>query len=271
MKIKNKSIIITLFITLIFINFVFAEEDKIIISINVIPEGLVDREAYVIGDFFHYNITIFNDGNREINEQFLVNITNPLEQTISSVRIYNLSIKPSEEKYIVPFQEDGKNWDVFTFDIVGTYKLTISPLEKNVKFFRCKLTFENKTCNGAVWSYNRFIYYFDAMPKWQYGLWKKGEEANNKIISANEKFEETNKKLISLTDDLVKLTKELNDATKTIKNATITMLIVALVTLLVAVYGERLQNWLRTFINGVLVLAVIIIFIILLLILTKKV
>lgn len=198
--------------------------ESLIINVQIIPEGIgTDKSAYVVGDFFHYNISLFNEGETIINDSFSVVIYNPLNETQNIIRTYSKVIHPNEEGILFPYQEGG-NWDILPFNLEGTYKMAISST-KNIKFIRCKFTLPNKRCSGEVWYYKKFHHYFSAMPKWQYNLWKKTEEANDKIISANEK-------LIGLTNDM-------NYATKTIKTATIIMLIVAIITLYVASTTEE--------------------------------
>lgn len=211
----------------------YSEDDEsLIINIQIIPEGVeTDKSAYVVGDFFHYNISLFNEGGTIINDSFSVVLYNPLNETPDiKMRIYDKVIHPNEEVILFPYQEEG-NWDVFPFNLEGTYKMVVSST-KNIKFVRCKFTLPNKKCNGGIWYYKKFNHYFDAMPKWQYDLWKKTEEVNDKLISANKKFAEANEKLIGLTDDM-------NRATETIKTATIIMLIVVITTLYIASTTEE--------------------------------
>lgn len=124
---------------------------------------------YVIGDYQTYNISINNIGNNNISTNFSVKVLDPQGNQIGKTRSFPLSLQPNEIKNFIPNQTvDGKLFDIYPFDAVGSYKIVISTDTKitfyrffpkmfnisSVYYFSCKFTFQEN-----------FVYNYDVISK----------------------------------------------------------------------------------------------------------
>jgi hypothetical protein len=212
---KLKVLFLILGFLFLFVPFSFAQEQKVDVNLEISPQEI--RDAYVVGDCFYYKINFTNTGIEIINDTFTISVFNPSRSLIDIPRTYNISIEPNSSRWIIA-KGDGENETaIFPFDTRGDYKIEIKST-KPIDFYRWFIVEEDKK---YIRQNKKFNYFFDAMPRWQYNLWKDTEEANQKIIEANQK--------------LLDLTIDLNKATKSMERATWIMVIVAFFTLCVAI------------------------------------
>jgi hypothetical protein len=137
----------------------------VVVDIEIIT-GSGSSDCYV-GDSFTYNITLTNIGNQTISSNFTVSVYNPSRDLLGSREFREFSgivlssgqvtqLFPSKEQPII---KGNKEYDVFFFDTLGSYKLQISS-SQNLLFLR-------PTEMGGYTYQAPLVFYFDAMPRWE--------------------------------------------------------------------------------------------------------
>ena len=231
----------------ILVSCAFAQNKGLDINIQIIGHEI--KDAYVVGDNFNYIINLTNKGNESVNDSFIVTVFNPPREIVSGPKEYYREIEPNTAVSIKYELRNGTEVIAIPFDIHGDYKIWINSTQQ-IDFYR-RYAYEE---GGRIHQgYNRqtksYEYCFDVMPRWEYALWKKKEEVNNKIIKSNEELRKIN-------EDMRDINRDLANDTITMKNATIIILFVSLINLLVVIYGgEWLRGTLRTIVFLIMNLA----------------
>jgi hypothetical protein len=141
--------------------------DFSLINGNKIPQ-------FVVGDYFYYNITLYNLGNSTIDDKITISVFDP-KDTLLDERTYNMSLNPFNSTFLFPFTTLGTH-RIYNLDLLGVYKLNV--MSEKTLFFRFYLP----QCN-YVYSSPSINYTFDTTPTWQY-LAQKSFDA---LISEQEK------------------------------------------------------------------------------------
>ncbi|MBI5354912.1 MAG: hypothetical protein HZB68_00465 [Candidatus Aenigmarchaeota archaeon] len=164
-------------------------------SIKVSTVQITD--ALVVGDDFTYEINITNTGNEKIQDTFTVSIFNPKNEIIMNT-IFTQSIEPSKTLTLIPGSM-GKTLGFSYFAFDGNYKLEIKAASSTNLLKGCKddLTIPTPYCKKSLakemicnwcaeheltlYAENVFPYFFDVMPRWQYGVLVETRKTNWQI------------------------------------------------------------------------------------------
>jgi hypothetical protein len=236
------------------------------IHINVSIINGEETNEFFVGDYFYYNITILNIGNETINSQLTVNVYNPQRESIGANITFPINLEPNKTTFLFPNRtENMKNYYIYNFDSVGSYKITVFSdnlhfyhfypkiISKDGLYFSCKYI-------DSTWYYP---IYFDAMPKWNYE-WEK--EMRDQI----DKYEKTIEKLKNETEQMKNATEEMRDISKRMEisnkfTRTLSMLVLFLTivnvtcTIYSLVYSAQEERSLFNFVLLLLLVALILI------------
>jgi len=216
-----------------------AQEEEIIIDIEIIPRGAITGEYNVVGDIFHYNVILFNNFLKEHDDNFTIEILDPNNKIIHKEEFTSTVIPAMGWMNLTPIIKTNKTEDVlkiWPFEISGDYSIKICSVIPNMRFVKKYTIKKEGFLPSENWysNYGCFTHYFSVMPEWQYSLFKKEFSAAEEALRANKKSLEANQKLVDLTVDLDNATKIMSDATQNIEWATWIMVVVAVLTLVVA-------------------------------------
>lgn len=216
----NRKIALFIFIILLLPNSALAENP--ILEINVSIKTYEYADAFVVGDFFYYEIILNNPTDKKISDEFSISIYNPHDVLATRDEV-EISIEPGEFHKIVAISGHNNETNetaAFPFEIAGDYKIVFES-NQSIDFRRLfRVRGDDKIIHRYVRLSNKFEYYFDVMPKWQYNFWKEEEKISKQSIDLNKK--------------MLEATKDMNTATNTIKWATYIMVFVSIMTLIAA-------------------------------------
>jgi len=203
MKLRYLVLIVVFFSP--FVTFTCAQEQKIDVELDIFTYEIND--AYVVGDFFYYEINFTNTGTEIIDDTFTISVFDPSGNIMDIPMNYEILIEPNGSYEITAKGGKENETAIFPFDTAGDYKIEINST-KSIDFYRW--IFYNTT---YIRQNKNFKYFFDVMPQWQYMLWKNTELANQKTIEANQR--------------LINLSSDLNTATWIIVTASVLMVVIA--------------------------------------------
>jgi len=194
--------------------------DCIAINVSILPtEG---RDAYLVGDYFHYNTTLLSISNADVMKNFTVSVYNPENATLSSRTYKNIPIEVSNFASLYPNQTNISH-DVYPFDLAGVYRIEVISQDYNTVFYHfypdCEYTYHPI----------KYTYYFDVMPKWQY-------EANEKLKTVLENNSELQTKTFELTGKMVELNKRM-------ESLTIVLVVLAFISIASILWEKSVKYW----------------------------
>ena len=173
---KLKVLFLILGFLFLFIPFSFAQEQKVDVNLEISPQEIQD--AYVVGDYFYYEINFTNTGIEIINDTFTISVFNPSRSLIDFPKTHVILIEPNSSMLISAKGARENESAIFPFDTSGDYKIEIKST-KPIDFYRWFIVEEDKR---YIRQNKKFEYFFDVMPRWRYNLWKDTEEANQKLV-----------------------------------------------------------------------------------------
>jgi hypothetical protein len=149
----------------LFVHLPISNAQIAVLAVKVDTQIVAGRSGsdYSVGNAFHYNITLTNIGNRTVNSNFTVSVYNPSRELLGT-RVFTRNLLPGKVTFLFPSKQNPmipsrSEYDVFSFDSAGSYKLVIVS-SQSLFFFRQWET-------EYTYSENSFTFYFDAMPKWE--------------------------------------------------------------------------------------------------------
>lgn len=173
----NRKIALFIFIVLFLPNSALAENP--ILNIDVSIKTYEYADAFVVGDFFYYEIILSNPTAERISDKISIRIYNP-HDVLATKNEMEISIESDEFYKIIAvsgYNNETNETAAFPFQIAGDYKIVFES-NKSIDFRRLfQVKGDDKIIQDRyIRLNNKFEYYFDVMPKWQYNLWKEEEE-----------------------------------------------------------------------------------------------
>ncbi|MCK5040565.1 MAG: hypothetical protein KAR87_06370 [Candidatus Aenigmarchaeota archaeon] len=224
-------IIFTVIALLFMLNMAHATEEYNL-SVDIDIEPYVYKDANVAGDSFYYRIMLTNNmsynESYNVSDIFTVSVYNPKGELIEKPRIYNRTINLNETIKIIAKGGLGTETAAFPFDISGDYKIILNSTNNYINYYRW--------LNDDRWLRmpNRFNYYFDVMPKWQYDLWKEEQDFINKSYEITGQNLDINIENRNLAQEMKEGTDKMYNVTEDMREATIVMKWVSILTFFVA-------------------------------------
>lgn len=220
-----------IFIILLLPNSTLAEKPILTWNLNIKTYEYTD--AYVVGDHFYFEIFLENPTLERITSDINIKVYNSNNDIIGDRNYKDVSIEPNKYERLFAAGGYENSTAIYPFKIAGDYKIVLES-NKSIDFFKLfEVKGKGENISEEEWMYVRtdqkFEYYFDVMPKWQYNLWKEEEKINNQSMDLNNKMLQKN-------IDMDNATQEMNSATNKIKWATYAMFIVSIITLMTTVY-----------------------------------
>jgi len=237
-------------------------ESCVHVNITIIS-GEETREFFV-GDYFYYNITILNIGNKTINSQLRVDVYNPQRELIGTSITFPINLEPNETTFLFPnMTEDLKKYYIFIFDSIGSYKINISS-DDYLHFYHF---YPKRTSCKYVRHFWSYLKYFDAMPRWDYE-WKKEMRVQiEKYEKVIQELRNETKGMKDATKEMLDISKEMKISSKLMRELSILVLVLTIAnvtcTILRFLYVEKLskKDFLLTFILIVLICLLILLII----------
>jgi hypothetical protein len=169
---------------------VLADDFPVDVNANISTKEI--KDAYVVGDFFYYDITLSYRGEKPVNNTFTVNILKPNNAIVSTIN-YPFELQPNTSVEIITkgaTKGNETNW-YYPFDIEGDYEIEIVSAIP-VDFYRWFPISNDANTKSAI-RQTKFTQFFDVMPRWQYTLWKRTEKTNEDAQKANDEMLKLNK------------------------------------------------------------------------------
>lgn len=215
----NKSLLILIFLIIIITHINFVSSAVYQVNISIQSEGVITTNYNVVGDFFHYNISILENNSKPINDNFEITILSPDNKSLALGKIEYLYSDNNIETKEYPIYEKVNSTEshinlVHYLNESDKNKISIWPFEKagDYTLRLCSSNFSSEFIHfygseGRYYFYPHCInYYFSVMPQWQNQRYGQEDLINKQNQDKNDNLLNLTKILVNLTNWIIGLT-----------------------------------------------------------------
>ena len=207
--------------------------------INTVITAEKGGDVYFVGDAFHYDIILTNEGTDSVNTNFTVNVYDPNHNLVYPHNYLNRTINPKQTITLYPYWDDHENEPMsILMSTEGPYTVQITS-SIPLTFFKCSNTSDIQSstipnCTNFNSIEGSYLHYFGVMPEWE-------KDWINNSTQLMQTQNELSTKTVNLTEKIANLTEQTKKSNDDVENLTKLVAVFAFFSLIFQVISLFLQ------------------------------